>query len=734
VTALVVGVGVLVSAGVAVVLAVGQRDAAQQQLERRTSLVAEAVSSEAGRYVDTVRTIAAAAGAFETLTSATFAEATRPLADRRLAGATSIVFLVPVRTAEIPAVQRLWRGRGEPGLTMTPTGGTREHIFTVFSRPLDGSSPRVGIDATQSAAATQALNEARRAGRATVSDPYELLIDQQLPASRRQLSFSLTAPVYGPADAEGGRQFRGWVLMGLRGREFVAATLTRVSQDLVDVALRAPRNDGTYPLVATHQARPQGRRDLRHDAEISVADRRWLLEVRAAGRQLPGGATGLPTTILAGGTLLSVLLAGLVYVLATARARAQARVDAATTELAAASATAREQADLLSAIMDSISDGVAVVDNRGEFLLHNPAGKDILGRPDDVGGADNWQHHYGLFRPDGHTPFPAEDMPMVRALAGRSTDRVEMVVRNAGHPDGVTITVSGRPLHVAGGQLGAVAVFHDVTERNAAAAELAAAAEALRAELHARVQAETDLRAFAAVAAHDLKAPLAAVAGFAELLEDDLPETVDPPVRHCLDRIQAGVDRMRRLIDDLLTYATARDGVLRPEPVDLQELVAEVIAERTAHLRNGTVPFPDVYTGPLPVVHADRAMTRQLLDNLVGNALKHAVPGQPARIDISARNEPGDQHVRVEIADRGVGIPDAEKPHIFTTFHRIGSLGNRPGTGLGLAICHRIIERHQGTIGVADNPGGGTRISFTLPAGWFPEATPDPLPADQEVT
>jgi len=731
VTALVVAVGVLVSAGVAVALATAQRDAARQQLERRSGLVAEAVSGEAGRYVDTVRTIAAAAGAFETLTAAGFAETTRPLAGLRLAGATSIVFLVPVHTPEIPAVQRLWRGRGVPGLTLTPTGGTREHIFTVFNRQLDGTSPRIGIDATQSAAATQALNEARRAGRATVSDPYELLIDQRLPAAQRQQSFSLTAPVYGPPDAQGRRQFRGWVLMGLRGRDFVAATLSRVSQDLVDVSLRAPRNDGTYPLVAAYRSGLSGRRDLRRDQEISVADRRWLLEIRASGRRLPGGTTGLPTTILAGGSLLSVLLAGLVYVLATARARAQARVDAATTELAAAEAAAREQADLLSAIMDSISDGVAVVDNRGEFLLHNPAATAILGRSDVVGGAGNWQQHYGLFRPDGRTPFPAEEMPLVRALAGEHTDQMEMIIRNPGHPDGITITVSSRPLHGAGGQLGAVAVFHDITQ-------LAAAAEVLRAELHARVQAETDLRGFAAVAAHDLKAPLAAVAGFAELLEDDLPEAVDPRVRHSLDRIQAGVDRMRRLIDDLLTYATARDGVLRPQRVDLQELVAEVIAERTAHLRNGTVPFPDIYTGPLPVVQADRAMTRQLLDNLVGNALKHAVPGQPARIDISARHEPGEQQVRIEIADRGVGIPDAEKPHVFTSFHRTGSLGSRAGTGLGLAICHRVIERHQATIGVADNPGGGTRIHFTLPAG-AAEPTPDPRPAertpdDQAVT
>ncbi|GAA2845712.1 hypothetical protein Acy02nite_47310 [Actinoplanes cyaneus] len=851
-TALVAVTGVLLSIAVGATLASGQRATAAEQLERRATLIAEAVAGEAGRYIDSLRTVAAAAGAFEPLTAATFTKVTQPLADMGLAGATSIAFLVPVADGDLTAVQARWRARGVPDLALQPKSAAGEHIFSIFSQPLDGTTtPRHSIDVTQSASATRALTEARRSGRVTLSDPYQLIIDQQLPPEQRQLSFVFTAPVYA---ADAARTFQGWVMLGIRGFDLIGATLTRVSQNLVDVTLRAQRADGTYQPVATHQAQATGDRDLTFDAQIPVADRIWQLHIAAAGRRLPGAATGMPTVAAGAGATLTLLLAGLVWALATGRTRARAQVQAATADLAAAEEAARDQADLLTAIMDCISDGVTVIDRDGRWLLHNPAANAIFG----AGGAQpaTWQEHYGLYLPDSATPFPTADIPLLKALHGEEPEQVEMLVRNTAHPDGLIISVSARPLHSNTGHTGAVAVYHDITARKAADAQLTAATDALRTELAARTAAEAelraardaleqqkayltqildaldvavitcdtsgaivhanlparrtmpadgnaatlatafaglshldgrpvsaddtplaralrgedvdgmeavvalpdgsttavllhartltdtggtiigavaasynvtvlrereaDLRAFAGVAAHDLRAPLAALAGHAEILDEDLPADTDPALRHSLHRIRAGVERMRRLIDDLLAYATARDAPLQPEAVDLHELVADVIAERIHHLRHPTtdgppVLFPDIYTGPLPVVRADKAMIRQLLDNLIGNAIKYTMPGQPARIDISAHQRPGDDSARIEIADRGIGIPDTEKPHVFASFRRAGNHGDRPGTGLGLAICQRIIDRHHSTISVTDNPGGGTRICFTLP-------------------
>ena len=652
-------VGVLASWVAAGALAAGQRDHAEQQLTRRTSLVQAAAAAETGRYVDTLRTVAAAAGAVDTLTAAKFDQVTASLAGMRLAGASSVVYLVPADTGEVAATQAWWRGRGAAGLVLKPAPGAREHIFTIFSRALDGATVRrAGIDAGRAAAPARALATARRTGQVTVSDAYQLLIDHSLPAERRQMSFSLAAPVFGMPDGTGRRSFRGWVLMGLRGQDFLGGTLAEASQGLLDVTLSAEDVGGRAVTVAALRASVDGRRDLSGTATVAVADHGWRLHVAAYGPALPGGLTRTPTLVAAAGSLLAVLLAGLVYLLATARSRAEAQVGAATAELSAAEARARDQATLLESIMNSISDGVGVVDEHGEFLLHNPAAKAMLGIDQDQGGADNWQAHYGIFLPDGHTPFPTGELPLVQALAGRPTEQVEMVIRNAGRPDGIPLSVSGRPLHDQAGRAGAVAVFHDITDRKAAEARL----DAMIAELRDR---EADLRAFAGVAAHDLKSPLTAVAGFAELLEDSLVAGADPAaLRPTAARIVAGVGRMGRLIDDLLAYATARDGQLHQEPVDLTGLVREVITERTAHLRGGTEDgraalFPDIYTGPLPVTLADPAMVRQLLDNLIGNALKYTLPGQPARIDISAHARSGDEGwVRVEIADRGIGIPD----------------------------------------------------------------------------
>jgi signal transduction histidine kinase len=706
-------VGAAVSVGAGLATGAAETRAAENQLDRRAALVAESVSASARRYTDALQIVASAAGGSYQLDAARFREVAAPLRELRLAGVTALGYVVAVDDEDVAATQAYWRARGADGLVLDPYGGATEHLFSIFSYPLDvPRTPRVGIDATQLAAPTYALTEARRSGRVTMSDAYQLIIDRNLPASRRQLSFSIAAPVYGSTDAAGRRPFRGWVVMGLRGQDFIGGTLADASQNLLDVTLFGRNATGEEVAVARLEPDVAESRGLVRDRAVAAGGRLWHVRVRANGARLPGGETGLAVGVAVAGGLLSLLAAGLVYALATSRSRARAEVLSATRHLAESEARARQQAGLLESIMESISDGVGVVDERGEFILHNPASREMLGLGEDRGGAENWQAHYGIFSPDGVTPFPTEELPLVRALAGESVEQVEMVIRNAGRPEGIAISVSGRPLRSNGVQPGAVAVFHDITLRKADEARLAATV----AELQER---EKDLQAFAGVAAHDLKAPLAAVSGFAEILDDYLEAGVTDAekLRRPLSRVRGGVDRMRRLIDDLLTYATARDGQLSVVPVDLQGLVGEVIAERTAHLRAGTTPFPEIYTGRLPTVLADPAMMRQLLDNLVGNALAYTVPGQPARIDIAAHGRAGDGDlVHVVIADRGVGIPPAERERVFDSFHRGAGHGGQSGTGLGLAICQRIVHRHGGTIGVAENPGGGTRMWFTLPA------------------
>jgi len=698
-------VGLAATLFTAAALRADQRESAARVMEQRTSVARAAVIGETGRYLDLLHVVAAGLGTNDPITAADFAAAVAPLDGTDLHGAISVGFVVATPTADIAATQALWRARGATGLTLEPRGEYAEHMFSIFRHGLNQGTPAPpGGDAAPSVEATTALAEARRTGRPTVSDTYVLLRDRARPKSQQQLSFVFAAPVHGTAEPAGGPTFRGWVTLGVRGQEFLGSVLATTSQGLLDGELYATNGDGARVRVAEYDTR--GPRNLTRQATFPVADRKWTLVTWADSAHLPGARSSMPAIVLIGGISITLMLVFLVWILATGRSRAEGRVLAATAELRAAEEESRRQASLLSAIMDSLGDGVSVIDETGTFLLFNPAATALLGVGADVSGPEEWQAHYGLFRPDGHTPWPLDEMPPVRALRGESSKGVEIIVRNDHRPDGMLISVDCRPLDPAvAGRAGAVSVFRDITE--------------LR-------RYETDLAVFAGVVAHDLKAPLSVIRGHCETAADELGDVPETPevtaARGALDRIANAVDRMATLIDTLLAYTTSRDAPLKLETVSLGPLVADVIAHRTERPRPGALPL-DVYLGPLPDVEADPAMLRHVIDNLIGNALKYVQAGRGPRIDVTAAPGPSGW-TRIEIADRGIGIPDEDKPNIFESFHRARTAIGYAGTGLGLAICHRVVERHGGTIGVTDNPGGGTCFHFTLRLA--ATLTPDP--------
>ncbi|WP_229073707.1 ATP-binding protein [Actinoplanes sp. DH11] len=711
-SALVAAAGCVVTLVVAGSLTEREEVAAGVQMDRRTTTAAQAVRSETRRYADILRTTAAAAGAQEELTAIEYGRITQPLRTMQLAGATSIGLVVPSTDDQLAAVQERWRGLGLPNLTLHPKGHG-QHAFGVVTTTLDGSPPGAGIDLMQAEAPAAALAEARRSGQVAISDTYQLLIDQTVPADRRQNSFVLAAPIFRGS----GQSFLGWLVLGVRGQDFMRDTFEQTAQGLLDLTLTADAADRREVTVARLAAAGDGPRDLTRTVDVPVADKRWTLRVAASSKALPGARSIVPLAVTAGGLGLTAVLVVLVWVLATGRDRARGQVRAATAELRAGEAASRRQADLLGAVLDGISDGVGVVGPDGRFLLHNPAAIRILGRGDPVEGMESWQGHFGLFRVDGVTPFPTGELPLVRALAGEDSDQVEMVVRHPTHPEGLVISVSARPMETSAGGRGAVAVFHDITERK---------------------RVETELRGFAAVVAHDLKSPLSSILGYADLMLEDLNQVAadgDPEAlaeaRRGAAKVIDGANRMQRLITELLDYAAARDATLRLADVDLRSLVDDVVTTRTdaPDGPDGPGSRPDVFVGPMPAVRADPVLLRQVIDNLIGNAIKYTPPGRAARIDVTARTE-ADGTVRVQVADRGIGIPAGEHALVFDSFHRASNGTAHPGTGLGLAICRRIVERHGGRIEAGPNPGGGTVFVFTVPAA---EHDPVPVPGVEPV-
>ncbi|MEV6350357.1 ATP-binding protein [Actinoplanes sp. NPDC051851] len=679
--ALVVLIGLVATVLVTAGLWHAQQNGAQRVMEQRATMALSAVETETARYQTLLATLAAGIAAGETLTWEDFDKASAPLGDAGLIGAAAVAYVVPVTTDGVAAAQRTWRSRGAAALALNPDAGESEHYFPIFTRILDaGGSSRIGVDLNTVPELVAALKVSRNTGRTAASDTYVLLMDRKRPEARRQQSFVFAAPIWTRANNP---EFRGWVVLGLRGTDFLAGVLATASQRQLDAALIATDSDGDEVPLA--QLRVPGDADLHWNDPVRVADREWRLELGADSHRLPGAGGALPATVFGSGVTLTALLAWLVYLLAGRRARAERAVEEATADLRSAEEQSRRQAGLLGAIMSSIGDGVSVCDENGRIMLHNPAADAILGTRLD-GGPEDWQRRFGLYRPDGRTPFPPDETPLVQGLRGEVTNGVEILVRNASHPEGMLISVDGRPLDPSGGQRGAVAVFRDITE--------------LR-------RYETDLSIFAGVVAHDLKAPLAIARGHAELAREDVEE--DAEARGSLDRIIVAVDRMDALIETLLAYSTARDAPLRIADVELEPLVREVLQDRAA------AAGAEFTIGPLPVLRADPAMLRHVLDNLIGNAFKYVRPGSVPRADIRAEPDDRPGWSRIEVADAGIGIPDADKSRVFEQFQRAEGAAAYAGTGLGLAICRRIVERHGGRIGVADNPGGGTRFFFTVP-------------------
>jgi signal transduction histidine kinase len=243
-----------------------------------------------------------------------------------------------------------------------------------------------------------------------------------------------------------------------------------------------------------------------------------------------------------------------------------------------------------------------------------------------------------------------------------------------------------------------------------------------------REQDERDqLVAFAGVVAHDLKNPLTVVSGWLETLGDALSVPGDvsaPRLLPMVVRAQGATGHMRDFIDDLLGFTVARD-----QPLEIDELDLSAVAEDVASLRRDGGSRPQIQVQVGMQASGDRVLVRQLLDNLIGNAVKYVAPG--VRPDITVTAEVLGDDLEVSVSDNGIGIPAEMRERVFDSFARAHA-DAYAGQGLGLAICQRVVNRHGGRIWVADPVGNGTTIRFTLPRAAAPTGAPRTL--DESTT
>jgi PAS domain S-box-containing protein len=246
------------------------------------------------------------------------------------------------------------------------------------------------------------------------------------------------------------------------------------------------------------------------------------------------------------------------------------------------------------------------------------------------------------------------------------------------------------------------AVVRDVTERVRAEEALAAQAEEL-------ARSNADLEQFAYVASHDLQEPLRMVASYTQLLARRYSDRLDEDAREFIGYAVDGVTRMQALISDLLTYSRVGSRGTEVERVELDAVFADTMRLLAPSIEEcGAVVTSD----PLPTIDADPVLLGQVLQNLVGNAVKFR-GAEPPRVHVSAG--PSDDAWEISVRDNGIGIDPEYAQRIFVIFQRLHTRDRFSGTGIGLAICKKIVERLGGRIWVDPAPGGGSIFRFTLP-------------------
>jgi signal transduction histidine kinase/HAMP domain-containing protein len=325
---------------------------------------------------------------------------------------------------------------------------------------------------------------------------------------------------------------------------------------------------------------------------------------------------------------------------------------------------------LLAAISESLNEGVVAIDARQWVMRINQRARELLGVRSDV-------------------PFPAEHLPRERVL------RDALAAAERGEPSealelslaGRTVALTARPL--AGGRT--VLALFDVTP--------------LR-------RLEIVRRDFVANVSHELRTPLTVVGGFAETLLDDGLPAAD---RHRFtETIVASTRRMQRIVDDLLDLSRIESGgwVPAPSPCDVRAAAAEVIEATRDRAASLDVVVDQEIAPDATTVIVDPTALRQVLANLVDNAIRHAPSG---RVTVFARRE--GEAALVGVRDTGVGIAAEHLPRIFERFYRVDAGRSRAegGTGLGLAIVRHLVEAHGGRVRVESAPGRGTTIWAELP-------------------
>jgi len=356
-------------------------------------------------------------------------------------------------------------------------------------------------------------------------------------------------------------------------------------------------------------------------------------------------------------------------------------LDLMATNLAATLTALRGERDLLGLILQSMREGVLVLDHDGRMLLVNPALRGTLGIPADAEGRAALE----LIR--------NAELSSILARAQAASGPISGEIETTG-PRARRLLVHAAPLPVVNGKhQGLLTVFVDVTETR---------------------RLETLRKDFVANVSHELRTPITAVRSAVDTLR--LTLTGDPAAsERFVDIIDRNAQRLGSLVEDLLDLSRLESKDYRPEamPVPLRTVADQALTLLRARIEEKKVDVGNEIDAELPPARADRRAVEQVFTNLLDNAVKYC----PAGASVRLRAQKTERGLRVEIADTGPGIEPRHLPRLFERFYRVDSGRSRDmgGTGLGLSIVKHLVETMGGAIGVESTPGRGSTFWFVLP-------------------
>jgi two-component system sensor kinase FixL len=369
-------------------------------------------------------------------------------------------------------------------------------------------------------------------------------------------------------------------------------------------------------------------------------------------------------------------------------------------------------------ILNSAGDGICGFDLQGRATFVNPAAARISGcRVDEMVGKSEEEIFYPLkYRGGDRGPGLARN-----ELGGIAPQQTFFRKDGTCYP----VEYMRTPIRENERTVGSVVMFKDITERKLSEDALSHKAAEL-------ARSNGELEQFAFVASHDLQEPLRKIQAFGDRLKVKCDGAQLQEGRDYLDRMQNAAARMQTLINDLLTFSRVISAKQPFVPVDLQAVTGEVLADLEVRIeKTGGV----VNVGKLPTIDADPTQMRQLLQNLIGNALKFQPAGAAPRVDVEAQlvtrdqiqgeanfpNPPpsprlDDKFCVLTVKDNGIGFDEQYLEKIFAVFQRLHGRSEYEGTGVGLAVCRRITDRHGGLITAQSKTGAGAKFIVILPA------------------